>query len=55
MAAMEEGIYKPDELFLSGTKMLGKDKVTDWNKTGWGNITFDKGFTYSSKQLQRQN
>lgn len=48
MAAMEEGIYKPDELFLSGTKMLGKDKVTDWNKTGWGNITFDKGFTYSS-------
>lgn len=48
MAAMEEGIYEPEKQFLSGVKMVGKDKVTDWNKVGWGNITFDKGFTYSS-------
>ncbi len=48
MSAMEEGIYKGDELYMSGTKMVGRDKVTDWNKVGWGNITYDKGFTYSS-------
>lgn len=49
MAAIEEGIYEPEKELLSGTKMLGKDKVTDWNNgRGWGMISFDKGFKYSS-------
>lgn len=48
MAAIEEGIYKPDEMYLSGTKYIGKDRVTDWNKAGWGMISYDTGFTYSS-------
>lgn len=48
MAAMEEGLYEGDKEYMSGTSFVGKDKVTDWNKVGWGKITYDKGFTYSS-------
>jgi len=48
MAAIEEGIYVPDAEFMSGSRKVGKDLVTDWYKAGWGNITYDKGFTYSS-------
>lgn len=48
MAAIEEGIYKPEDMLLSGTKYIGKDRVTDWNKIGWGMINYDTAFTYSS-------
>lgn len=49
MAAMEEGIYEPEKEILSGTSWVGKNKVTDWNDgRGWGMITYDKGFKYSS-------
>ena len=48
MAAIEEGKYNGDEEYMSGVKTLGKDKVTDWNDVGWGMITYDTGFTYSS-------
>ncbi len=48
MAAMEEGIYDGNKEFMSGSLMIGKDKVPDWNKYGWGTITYDTGFTYSS-------
>lgn len=48
MASMEEGIYKGEEEYSSGTLQVGKDKVPDWNKVGWGMISYDKGFTYSS-------
>ncbi len=49
MAAIEAGIYEPEKELLSGTKIIGKDKVTDWNDgRGWGTISFDKGFQYSS-------
>lgn len=48
MCAMEKGVYKGDETFLSGSKKIGTDVVNDWNNTGWGVITFDKGYEYSS-------
>lgn len=48
MAAIEEGIYEPEKLYMSGALNVGKDKVTDWNKIGWGMISYDKGFMYSS-------
>lgn len=48
MAAMEEGIYKGDDIYLSGKKTIGDYDINDWNKFGWGNITYDTGFTYSS-------
>lgn len=48
MAAMEEGIYDGSKEFMSGSLMVGKDKVPDWNRYGWGMISYDTGFTYSS-------
>ena len=48
MAAIEEGLYHGDEIYYSGVMNIGDDRVTDWNKYGWGNISYDVGFTYSS-------
>ena len=48
MSAMNEGSYEGDELYTSGAFNIGEDKVSDWNKVGWGKISFDTGFTYSS-------
>ena len=50
MAAMEN-----DALFdevnmncLTGPYQIGEDTVSDWNKTGWGEISYQKGYTLSS-------
>ncbi len=49
MAAMENGIYKGDELYPSGIKVLSDGtKIKDFNDVGWGNINYDTGFAYSS-------
>lgn len=49
MAAMESGVYNGDETYMSGTIVIDDAKVVDFNKgVGWGRITFDKGFAYSS-------
>ncbi len=48
MAAIEEGIYKGDELYQSGSIQVSDYNISDWNKEGWGKITYDVGFTYSS-------
>ena len=48
MAAINEGKYDGNATYSSGSFMIGEDKVSDWNKVGWGNITYDTGFTYSS-------
>lgn len=48
MAAIEEGIYDGDAKYKSGEIKIGKNSVNDWNKVGWGEITYDKGFAYSS-------
>jgi len=48
MAAMEEGLYDGEELYPSGVLKVGKDSLNDWNKTGWGEISYDRGFMYSS-------
>lgn len=48
MASMENGLYNGDEKYHSGYIMIGKDKISDWNKYGWGDITFDRGFYASS-------
>ena len=49
MAAMEAGVYSGKSTYKSGT-FTTKDKtvIKDWNNVGWGWITFDKGFIYSS-------
>jgi len=48
MAAMEKGTYKGDELFKSGKYQIGEDVISDWNNKGWGDITYDQGYTLSS-------
>ena len=48
MCAMEKGTYDGTKTFESGTYQVGEDTINDWNRTGWGTITFDKGYEYSS-------
>ena len=49
MAALESGVYRGNEKYLSGGyTTTDKTLISDWNKTGWGYITYDKGFIYSS-------
>ena len=49
MAALEAGVYKGSDTYLSGG-FVAKDKtvISDWNKVGWGTISYDQGFIYSS-------
>lgn len=49
MAALEAGVYKGSDTYKSGS-FTTKDKtvISDWNKVGWGVITYDQGFIYSS-------
>ncbi len=47
-SSIEEGLYKGDETYSSGTIVVDEYKIKDWNDDGWGTITYDTGFTYSS-------
>ena len=48
MSAMESGIYKGREKYKSGKIEVDDATIRDWNKYGWGNITYDEGFMGSS-------
>lgn len=49
MCALENNKYDGNETFLSGNYQMGEDTINDWNSgIGWGTITFDKGYEYSS-------
>lgn len=48
MCAMEKGIYDGNATFNSGNFQVGEDTINDWNRSGWGTISFDKGYEYSS-------
>ena len=48
MCAMEKGIYDGNATFTSGNFQVGEDTINDWNRSGWGTISFDKGYEYSS-------
>lgn len=48
MCAMEKGTYNGNATFSSGNISIGDDVISDWNKKGWGTISYDKGFEYSS-------
>ena len=49
MAAMENGVYDGTETYASGiyTTTDGTE-IGDWNRSGWGTITFDRGYAMSS-------
>ena len=54
MCAIESGNYVGSDTFESGSKTydseIDDDNVTisDWNKKGWGTISYDRGFALSS-------
>ena len=48
MAAMEKGTYDGNKTFMSGSMDVGEYTIRDWNKYGWGEITYDYGYTQSS-------
>lgn len=48
LAAMENNVYNGAEEYKSGTIGVDNFVIKDFNTVGWGNITYDKGFAYSS-------
>lgn len=49
MAAMENGVYNGQETYLSGVyTTTDGTQIGDWDRNGWGVITFDKGYAMSS-------
>ena len=47
-SSIEEGLYNGDETYSSGKITVDDYEIKDWNNEGWGRITYDVGFTYSS-------
>ena len=48
LAALEEGIYDGSKTFESGKIEVADATIRDFNNKGWGTITYDTGFAYSS-------
>lgn len=49
MAAMENGVYNGSETYKSGVyTTTDGTEIGDWDRNGWGTITFDKGYAMSS-------
>ncbi len=49
MAAMENGVYDGNETYKSGVYVTSDGtQIGDWDRNGWGTITFDKGYAMSS-------
>ena len=49
MAAMENGVYDGSETYKSGVFTTSDGtEIGDWNRNGWGIISYDKGYAMSS-------
>ena len=48
MCAMETGLYDGNTKYKSGRYRVGPNVVSDWKPAGWGMITYDTGYMYSS-------
>lgn len=48
MCAIDKGTYNGSATFKSGSIEVADAVIKDWNNTGWGTVTYDKGFEYSS-------
>lgn len=57
-ASINSHHYHGNELYHSGKYYVDGKLIPDWDKAGWGNITFNKGFALSSNvamaHLERQ-
>ncbi len=47
-AAIEEGIYNGSDTFKSGSIDVADVTISDYNDIGWGDISYDTGYAYSS-------
>jgi len=48
MCALEKGTYDGSATYPSGYIEIEDTKIYDWNKKGWGEISYDYGFEMSS-------
>ena len=48
MCAIEKGTYDGNATYQSGVIKVEGTPIYDWNNVGWGTVTFDKGYEYSS-------
>ncbi len=48
LASMENGLYDGNDTYKSGTVRVDDYTIKDFNGVGWGTITYDSGFSYSS-------
>lgn len=49
MAALENGVYDGTETYLSGVfTATDGTQIGDWNRAGWGTLTYDRGYAMSS-------
>ncbi len=49
MAALENGVYNGSETYKSGVYTTSDGtEIGDWDRNGWGVISFDRGFALSS-------
>ena len=49
MASMENGLYNGSATYKSGVYITSDNtEIGDWNRNGWGVITYDKGYALSS-------
>lgn len=50
-AAIEEGEYNPNQYYMTGQRQVMDSTIYDWEKSGWGSITYNEGLQYSSNTL----
>ena len=48
MCAIDSGKYDGSALYQSGSVQVADATISDWNKRGWGMVSYDKGYEYSS-------
>ena len=48
MSAIDNDLYDGAETYMSGTIKVSDATIKDFNNVGWGRISFDEGFNYSS-------
>ncbi len=49
MCAIETGKYDGNKTYLSGSYEFNNGvTIHDWDRNGWGNLSYDTGFSYSS-------
>lgn len=48
MCAIDSGKYDGSALYQSGSVEVSDATIRDWNVKGWGQVSYDKGYEYSS-------